>query len=189
MKIPCLRGLSERACTMSSARTAGKRVSRRPCHPWRQPYSQPADVSFSNPDCGSCRRRGLFWLDGGGRAAFRRDNGLCARQPGSIFLAKSQSRRLLDSRFLVSPAHHGRRRGRYDPLLAAMSTPQASRSGRAVLCHDRVQKAGQVVGDVIDMRLVAAGKLPFLAKDFARADRHDQDRRHAARVRHFEIAR
>jgi hypothetical protein len=39
------------------------------------------------------------------------------------------------------------------------------------------------------MRFVAAGELPFLAKHFARADRHDQDRGHAARVRHFKIAR
>ena len=55
--------------------------------------------------------------------------------------------------------------------------------------HDRVQKACQIIGDVIDVRLVAAGKLPFFAKDFARASGYDQHRRHAARVRHFEVAR
>ena len=50
------------------------------------------------------------------------------------------------------------------------------------------QKAGEIVGDVIDVGRVAAGELPLLAKDLAGAGGHHQHGGHAERVRHFEIA-
>ena len=51
------------------------------------------------------------------------------------------------------------------------------------------KNSGQIVGDMIDIGRVAAGKLPFLAQYLAGAFRHDQHGGHAERVRHFEIAR
>ena len=51
------------------------------------------------------------------------------------------------------------------------------------------KKAGKVVGDMIDMRRVAAGELPVLAQHDAGAFGHHQHGGHAERMRHFEIAR
>ncbi len=62
------------------------------------------------------------------------------------------------------------------------------RSSTAAFDGNAAQKVSEIVGDVIDVRRVAAGELPFLAKDLARAGGHHQHGGHAERVRHFEIA-
>ena len=54
-------------------------------------------------------------------------------------------------------------------------------------CEPR-QEAGEIVGDVIHMRVFAALQLPLLAEDLAGAFRHHQHRGHAERMRDAEIA-
>ena len=61
-------------------------------------------------------------------------------------------------------------------------------SAVAAVAVDAAQKADEVVGNVVDIRLVTTRKLPLLANDFTGTGRHYQHRGHAARVRHFEIA-
>src|SRR5215467_10128816 len=51
------------------------------------------------------------------------------------------------------------------------------------------QEGREIVGHVIDMRVVAAFELPALAEHLARVLRHDQHRGHAERVWHREVAR
>ena len=51
------------------------------------------------------------------------------------------------------------------------------------------QKIREIVGDMIDVRRVAARKLPLLAQHHARALGHHEHGDHAQRVRHFEVAR
>src|SRR3954454_7150424 len=63
---------------------------------------------------------------------------------------------------------------------AAMSRPRQ---------HCALEKACQVVGDVIDMRGLAPFHFPGLAQHLARSFRNDQHRGHAERVRDSEIAR
>src|SRR5579862_9016336 len=67
----------------------------------------------------------------------------------------------------------------------AMSTVTITLAARG---GEAAQKTGKVVGDMIDVRSLAAGELPFLAQYHAGAFRHHQHRRHAERMRHFEIA-
>src|SRR5262249_53374003 len=54
---------------------------------------------------------------------------------------------------------------------------------------DRLQKADEIVGHVIDMRRVAPFELPVLAKYFARGFGHHQHGGHAQGMRHHKIAR
>src|SRR5215470_14933157 len=56
-------------------------------------------------------------------------------------------------------------------------------------CRNLFQKRREVVGDMIDVRVVAAFELPALAEHLARVLRHDQHRGHAERVWHREVAR
>ncbi len=52
-----------------------------------------------------------------------------------------------------------------------------------------LKKSGKVVGQMVDMRLVAAAQFPIFAKHFALAFRHHQHGCHAERMRRFQIAR
>ena len=54
---------------------------------------------------------------------------------------------------------------------------------------DLLKKSGKIVGQMVDMRLVAPFQLPVLAEDLALALRHHQHRGHAERMRRFQIAR
>src|ERR1700728_4225105 len=75
------------------------------------------------------------------------------------------------------------------PLSAAVFRCRFAYAGLPGITDDATQKAGEIVGDVIDMRGVAAGEFPLLAKNLARAFRHHQHPRHSEPVRAFEIAR
>src|SRR5262245_56233143 len=61
---------------------------------------------------------------------------------------------------------------------------EVNRSSRNAL-----QKAGEIVGDVVDMGRVAPLELPALAEDLAGVLRHHQHRGHAESVRHRKVAR
>src|SRR5262249_5630286 len=50
------------------------------------------------------------------------------------------------------------------------------------------QKAGEIVGELIEVHRIATGKLPLLAQDRAGALGNDQHGDHAERMRHFQIA-
>src|SRR6516225_10716579 len=64
-----------------------------------------------------------------------------------------------------------------------------NRSWRFALgCEDAFEKSDKVLGDVIDMRGIAPLQLPGFAEDLAGMVRHDENRRHAERVRHREVA-
>src|ERR1700760_3025412 len=78
------------------------------------------------------------------------------------------------------------------PLFGIMlyTTPNPAPMGGG-LPHraDPPEEAGEVVGDMIDMRGLASLELPALAKDLARLLRHHQHRDHAERMRDLEVAR